>query len=130
MTQIGRITQRSVRLSEVFEPGIPFEVAVGGLHRHHAVLHLAQKRDGILAGEERVAGIVLHPEERGVDLIDNLEEDLAALGEFGIAPETVFVVIFHAKSDAARGGIFQAGADSLDSPPDTILQRRFRMALP
>ena len=49
--------------------------------------------DGIFTGEVGVAGIVVDPEIRMFDRLDELAEDVHLLGEFGIFPKVVLVVV-------------------------------------
>ena len=54
---------RAVRLAEVVQRRAGGQVAIGGVHRHDAVLDLLQERHRIEAADGGVGGIVLHAEE-------------------------------------------------------------------
>ena len=66
-----------------------------------------QEADRIEPADECVGRVVLHPEERGLNLADDFQEDVLGLRELRIAPRPVLVVILHAEDDVPLFGIFE-----------------------
>ena len=122
VAQRRRRSRASRRRSQIVERRARREVAIGGVHRHDPVLHLLQEADRIEAADEGVGRIVLHAEERRVDLLDDLEEDVFGLRELGIPPGAVLVVVLHAQDDVALLGVLERAADALDRAGDASLR--------
>ena len=59
----------------------------------------------VVTRDDRVRRVVLHAEVISVgDHLEQLEEDIHLLGEFGILPEAVLVVVFQPENDVVLAG--------------------------
>ena len=76
-----------------------------------------EQLDRIVAGDDGVGGVVLHAEMVAVgDRREQLEEHVLLLGELGILPEAVLVVVLQAEDDVVLAGDRQHAVDALDDP--------------
>ena len=105
------------------------QVAVAGVHRDDAVLDAPQQLQRIFAGQDRVARIVVDAEVRRIDAIDQVAEDVHLLGELGILPVVVLVVVLQDQRDAALRRVRQTGGDALGGVPQAVLARHLRPPL-
>ena len=109
---------------------MPFgQVAVAGVHRDDAVLDARQQFERIFAGQKRVARIVVDAEVGRVDAIDQVAEHVHLLGELGILPVVVLVVVFEDQRHAAGRGVRNAGLDALGGVAHAVAARDFGPAL-
>ena len=100
MPEIRGIAERAVGLAQVVEGRPLGQIPVAGVHADDAVGHGAQECDRVVAGDDRIRRVVLHAEVIAVgDHLEQLEEDIHLLGEFGIFPEAVLVVVFEPEHD-------------------------------
>ena len=103
--RFGRIAERAVGLAQVVERRPLGQVAVAGVHADDAVGHGLQECDRVVAGDDRVRRVVLHAEMVAVgDRGEQLEEDVLLLGELGILPEAVLVVVLEPEDDVVLAG--------------------------
>ena len=90
-----------------------------------------QQLDGIVAGDNRVGRVVLHAEVLAFGYrVQQFEEDIHLLREFGIAPKAVFIMILQAEDDAVFARDRQHLLNALDHPFQTLLAGDIRVALP
>jgi hypothetical protein len=130
VAEVGGVAEGAVGLAEIFESGAGDEVAIRGVHGDDAGGDAFEEGDGIVAGDEGVGGIVLDAEVGGFrDEVEEFEEDVLLLGEFGIAPEAVFVVVFEAEDDVVFAGEGEEGLDAFDDPGEALFAADFGIAL-
>src|SRR4051812_16673610 len=127
--QLGRIAGAAVGGAQVVEGGARREVAIGGVHRDHAMLDLLEERDRIEAADGGVRWIELHAEGGRVEAADDLEEDVLGLGELRVMPGAVLVVVLHAQDDATLFGVLDRADQTVERPRDAVGPRHPRIAL-
>src|SRR4051812_15156833 len=93
------------------------------MHGHDPPTDLLKKRDGIEPADKRIRRIVLDAKVIGVDLADDLEEDVLRLRELRIPPRPVLVMVFHAQDDAAAFRVLERTPDAFERPCNTFLTR-------
>src|SRR6267378_3904395 len=89
----------------------------------------AEEFEGIFAGQKCVRGVVVDAEVGGVNSRDEVAEDVHLLGEFGVVPVVVFVVVLDDQLDAALGGVGDAGLDGFGGVADAVFAGDFGAAL-
>ena len=90
---------------------------------------LLEKRQRIVAADNRVRRVVLDAEIRVLDLLDDLEEHVLGLRELRVRPVAVLVVVLHAEHHIALGGVLERRANALDGPLHAFRTRHARQAL-
>jgi hypothetical protein len=75
------------------------------VHGDNARHHAGEKPDRVIAAEQRVRRVVLDPERRRIDPLQDLEKDIRRLRKFRIAPGPVFVMVLQTEHGAAAFGI-------------------------
>jgi hypothetical protein len=99
---------------EVFQRGSGGQVAVAGVHADDPWQDFFEQRHWIIAGNECVARVVLHPEVRGLrNTLQQIEEDVLLLGELCVLPKSIFVMVFQSENDILMGCGFDAFANGL-----------------
>lgn len=93
MAQTLGITYAVFFLAKIFD-GSFSQISIAGVHRDYAIFYFVEQDQRIFAGEDGVAGVVIYAEVGVMDLIDQIAEDIGLLGEFGVLPVIVFVMIF------------------------------------
>ena len=73
------------------------------------------------AGQVGVARVVVDPEEGMIDCRNELAEDVHLLGELGILPEIILVVVLQNEGDAAFLGEGKAFLDRFGGQPNAFL---------
>jgi len=73
--------------------------------------------DRVVARDDRVRGVILHPEMIAVrDRREQFEEHVLLLGELGIRPEAVLVMVLEAEHDVVLPRHREHAIDALDDP--------------
>ena len=129
MAQAAGVTDRaSLFLPQVLKrPAL--EIAIAGMHGHDAMSDASQKLQRIVPCEEGIAWIVIDSKMGMLNSLDQLAEDVHLLGELGILPEIVLVVIFDNQCDIQLFRPRQAGSNALRCESDARLARQFRAPL-
>ena len=94
-----RVANRVLLAAQVFDRSFN-QIAVAGVHGDDAVLHSSQQFERIVAGQKRVAGIVVDAKVRRVDARDQVAKCVHLLGELGMLPVVVLVVVLQDERDA------------------------------
>jgi len=94
------------------------------------MLDPVQQYKRILAGEDGVARIKIHPELRRLNSVYQIAENVHLLSEFRVLPVIVFVVIFDDELHAPRGGVGEASLNPLGREAKAVFERYVRPALP
>ena len=97
-------------LAEVFK-GAFGEVAVACVHGDDARGDGFEEGNGVLPGENGIAGVVIDAEIRVLNTGDEIAENIHVLGEFRVIPKVILVVIFDDERDAAIPRAWEAGLD-------------------
>ena len=130
VTQVRRIAERAVALPQLVDGRPLGEVAVAGVHTDDAAGCRPQQLHRVVAGHDGVGWIVLHPEIFAVgNGVDDLQENVLLLGEFGVFPEAVLVVVLHAEHHVVFPRDRQQLRDRLDHPGDALFAADLRVAL-
>jgi hypothetical protein len=96
------------------------QIAVTGVHGDDTVFHPAQQFKRIFSGQDRVAGIVIHPKVRRLDPINEFAKYIHLLGKFRILPVVVLVVVLNDQRDPALGGVRNARLDAVGGVANSI----------
>ena len=105
------------------------QVAIAGVHRDDTMRNATKQLQRVLAREIGVAGIVVHPEARVIDRLDERAENVHFLGKLGVVPEVVLVVIFDDEGDPVFLCEREAGADRVGGVLDSFFDRELRSFL-
>ena len=101
--------------------GPALHVAVRSLHRGHAGQDALEQVVLVLAGHDRVRGVVLDAQPRRVDGVQDGEVSRVALRELGVEPEAVLVVVLDDEHHPGRLRVGQQGGQRLDHPTERLL---------
>ena len=100
------------------------------MHADRAVSHRAQQSDRVVTGDDGIRRVILDTEVSAIgDQLEQLEEDVHLLGEFGILPEAVFVVVFETQDDVVLASDGQRLIDAIGDPFQTLSSFDFGVAL-
>ena len=94
--------------------------AVAGVHGDDAVLNALQEFKRVFPGQDRVAGVVVDAEVGHLDPLDEVAEDIHLLGELGVGPVVVLVVVLDDQRHAVLSGEWGAGLDALGRVLDAV----------
>src|SRR5690348_606084 len=100
------------------------------MHCHDAMLHTPKQFERVFAGKNGVARIVIDAKARRLYTIDQFAEDVHLLGELGVLPVIVLVMIFDNERDASLLSMGNAGFNTLSGILNPILSAHLRPALP
>src|SRR5581483_214413 len=85
---------------------------------------------GIVARDDRIRGIVLNAEVLSVfHGIDNCDEAIHFLGELGMLPKAVLVMVLHAQDNVQFSRERQEFVNGLNHPVSSLLPGHFGIAL-
>ena len=112
---------------EVLETCAFREIPIGGVGRHHPVLHPLQELDGVVASHDRVGRVVLDAEVGRVDPTDDFEIGVLGLRELRVLPVAVLVVVLHAEYHAVLLGVAAIGLDRLMREIQEILYGKVKI---
>ena len=100
------------------------------MHADHAAGDGAQQSDRVVARDDGIRRVVLHAEMISIgDHLQQLEEDVHLLGEFGIFPEAVLVVVFQPEHDVVLTGDGKRLIDAFGDPFQPLPSIDFGIAL-
>ena len=99
------------------------------MHRHDPARHAPQQFERVVTGDGGIARIVVDAEVGIPDGIDERTKQIHLLGELGILPEVVLVVILDDQRDPQLARQRQAGADRLGGEGHALLRAQLRPPL-
>jgi len=124
---VDRVTpEMALFREESFGP----QVSITRVNTDYTIGDAFQQSHRVVSGHDGVRGIVLHSEILAFrDGIENGEKNLLLLGELGVSPEAVLVVILQAEHDPVFARHRQQGGDGFRHPLDALLPADFRISL-
>ena len=101
--------------------GAALHVTVRRLHRGQARQDAVEQRVLVLSRHDRVRRIVLRAQPGRVDRVEDRQVPLVALGELGIEPQPVLVVVLHDEHHPGRLRVAHERAQRVDDPAERRL---------